>query len=214
LGAPSPRTGKPMPVDLRPGLVAFYQEMEDTLKAIFTARDNEAVRRLMTEVPAATAPIDVFVKGIEFQKEAAIASGAGWPNVTLEQMGKAGTDWHVFPNLVFLMWPDGVLAYRARPDLHDPDYCIYDIWSLVRYAPGAEPPLKREFYHGANDWRDNTVENFGLILAQDFQNMSEVQRGMKSRGFRGSRTNPLQESAVSNFHKVLHGYVYGTTESA
>ena len=209
LGAPSPRTGKPMPEDLRPGLVAFYQEMEDTLKAIFTARDNEAVRRVMTEVPPGTPPMDVFLKGMEFQKEAAIACGAGWPNVTLEQFGKAGTDWHVFPNLVFLMWPDGVLAYRARPDLKDPDYCIYDIWSLVRYAPGAEPPLKREFYYGPNDWQENVVENFGLILSQDFQNMGEVQRGMKSRGFRGSRTNPLQESAISNFHKTVHGYVYG-----
>ncbi|MGO9512694.1 MAG: aromatic ring-hydroxylating oxygenase subunit alpha [Steroidobacteraceae bacterium] len=210
LGAPSPRTGKPMPEDLRPGLVAFYQEMEDTLKAIFTARDNEAVRRVLSEVPAGTPPMDVFLKGMEFQKEAAIACGAGWPDLTLEQFGRAGTDWHVFPNLVFLMWPDGVLAYRARPELNDPDHCIYDIWSLVRYAPGAEPPLKREFYYGPNDWQENVVENFGLILSQDFQNMGEVQRGMKSRGFRGSRTNPLQESSVSNFHKTVHGYVYGT----
>ena len=79
----------------------------------------------------------------------------------------------------------------------------------MRYAPGAEPPLKREFYYGPNDWQENVVENFGLILSQDFQNMGEVQRGKKSRGFRGSRTNPLQESAISNFHQTVHGYVYG-----
>ena len=210
LGAPSPRTGKPMPEDLRPGLVAFYQEMENTLKAIFTARDNEAVRRLMTEVPADTAPMEVFLKALEFQKEAAIASGAGWPGVTLEQFGKAGTDWHVFPNLVFLMWPDGTLAYRARPDGDNVGSCIFDIWSLVRYAPGSEPPLQREFYYGPDDWKTNVVENFGLILSQDFQNMGEVQRGMKSRGFRGARPNPLQESTVANFHRTLHNYLFGS----
>jgi phenylpropionate dioxygenase-like ring-hydroxylating dioxygenase large terminal subunit len=208
LGAPSKRTGKPMPADLRPGLVAFYQEMENTLKAIFTARDNEAVRRVLTEVPEGTPPFEVFMKGMQFQQEAAIASGAGWPELSLEQMGKAGADWHVFPNLIFLQYPDGTLAYRARPDGDNPDSCIYDIWSLVRYAPGAEPPLKREYYYGPDDWKNNVVENFGLILAQDFQNMNEVQRGMKSRGFRGARTNPLQETSISNFHSILHGYLF------
>jgi hypothetical protein len=210
LGAPSPRTGKPMPEDLRPGLVAFYQEMEDTLKAIFSERDNRAVKRIMSDVPAGTGPMEVFLKGIEFQQEAALAEGAGWPDVTLEQLGKAGTDWHVFPNLVFLMWHDGVLAYRARPDGANPDSCIYDIWSLVRYAPGKEPPLKREFFYGADDWKTNVVENFGLILSQDFQNMGEVQLGMKSSGFKGSRTNPLQEGTVTNFHRTLYNYVYGS----
>ena len=83
-------------------------------------------------------------------------------------------------------------------------------WSATqrsRFAPGSEPPLKREFYHGPDDWKTNVVENFGLILSQDFQNMGEVQQGMKSRGFRGSRTNPLQESTISNFHRVLREYV-------
>jgi phenylpropionate dioxygenase-like ring-hydroxylating dioxygenase large terminal subunit len=211
LGAPSPRTNKPMPADLRPGLVAFFQEMENTLKAIFTARDNEAVRRIMTEVAADTPPMEVFMKSLEFQKQAAIASGAGWPDVTLEQFGKAGTDWHVFPNLVFLHWPDGVLAYRARPDGYNPDSCIYDIWSLARYSPGSEPPLKREYYYDSDAWKTNVIDNFGLILAQDFQNMGEVQQGMKSRGFKASRTNPLQESSISNFHRALYEFMASET---
>ena len=204
-GAPSPRTGKPMPTDIRPGLVAFYQEMENTLKAIYTARDNDAVRRILTEMPADANPMEVLIKAFDVQKEAAAASGAGWADLTLEEMGQAGTDWHVFPNLVFLMYPDGALAYRARPDGDNPDSCIFDIWSLARYAPGSEPPLKREFYHGKDDWRQS--ENFGLILSQDFSNMIEVQRGMKSRGFTAARTSPLQETSISNFHRVLYEYV-------
>lgn len=152
-------------------------------------------------------------KAMEFQREAALADGAGWPDISFEQMAKAGTDWHVFPNLVFLMYPDGALFYRARPDGDNPDSCIFDIWSLKRYAPGKEPALNREFYYGVDDWKTDTVANFGLILSQDFVNMGQVQQGMKSRGFAGARTNPLQETSISNFHRVLHEYVNATESS-
>jgi hypothetical protein len=43
--------------------------------------------------------------------------------------------------------------------------------------------------------------------------MTEVQKGMKSSGFRGARTNPLQESAISNFHRVLREYLFEETSS-
>jgi hypothetical protein len=170
LGAPSPRTGKPMPQDIRPGILTFFKEMEDTLKAIFTDRDYEALRvRIMEEIPADTPPMEAFVKALQIQKEAAIASSAGWPEITLEQLARAGTDWHIFPNLIFLMWPDGALAYRARPDAEDPNFCFFDVWSLARYAPGKEPPLKREYFYGPDDWKTEVVQRFGLVLSQDFQ---------------------------------------------
>ena len=52
-----------------------------------------------------------------------------------------------------------------------------------------------------------SVADWGLILTQDFQNMADIQQGMKSRGFKGSRTNPKQELAVSNFHRALHEFM-------
>ena len=162
----------------------------------------------MPECPEDTPPMEVLMKVAQFQRQAAIAYGAGWPGSRRSSSARPGTDWHVFPNMVFLIWPDGMLSYRARPDGYNPDSCIYDIWSMARFAPGSEPPLKREFYYGKDDWKTNVVENFGLILSQDFQNMGEVQHGMKSRGFRGARTNPLQESAISNFHRVLREILF------
>lgn len=205
-GAPSPRTGKPVPEDLRPGVVKFYRQLETELKAIFSPRSVEASGRLLTEVAPGADAMEVLGKALNFQQQAAEASGAGWPAISPEQLAEAGTDWHVFPNLVMLMFPDGLLAYRARPDGDNPDSCIYDIWSLVRYAPGTEPPLQREFYHGRDDWKIDAEARFGKILPQDFNNMGHVQQGMKSSGFTGSRTNPRQESAVSNFHRVLREY--------
>jgi len=208
-GAPSPRTGRPVPADVRPGIVKFFQDLEDQLKAIITARDNEAAKRILAECSPEMSHMELLQKVGQFQYEAAVASGAGWPNITADQIYKAGTDWHVFPNMVFLMSPDGMLFYRARPDGDNPDSCFYDICSIARYAPGAEPKLERELYHGVDDWKQDTVKNFGLILSQDFSNMHEVQRGMKSRGFPGARPNPLQESAITNFHAYLRHYLYG-----
>jgi phenylpropionate dioxygenase-like ring-hydroxylating dioxygenase large terminal subunit len=209
LGAPSPRLNLPVPTDIRPGIIAFHEQMERELKAIYTPRDVEATHRLMDEVAADASPLEALMKTIEFQQQAAERSGAGWPQVSLEQMGRAGVDWHIFPNLVMLMYPDGLLAYRSRPDGDNPDSCIFEIYSLARYAPGEEPSLKREYYHGKDDWRDDTVGKFGLILSQDFNNMEHVQQGMKSRGFRGSRPSPLQETSVFNFHRELLRYLFG-----
>lgn len=201
LGAPSPRLGKPIPKDLRPGIIGHFDELVRTLPVLYSVRDGEAVQRLMTEASADAPPLDLLIKTLQFQKEAAIAAGAGWPELSLEQMGRAGTDWHIFPNLVTLPYPDGVIVYRSRPDGSNPDSCLYDVWGLQRYAPGAEPNLNRLRFFGKEDWRG--VGSVSLILEQDFLNMEQVQIGMKSYGFPGSRTNPEQELAVSNMHRVL-----------
>lgn len=200
-GAPSPRLGKPVPKDLRPGIVGHYDELTRTLPVLYSLRDGEAVRRLLTEVSPDTPPLDVLLKALEFQRDAANACGAGWPNLTSEQMARAGVDWHIFPNMITLPYPDGAIVYRSRPDGANPDSCIYDVWGLQRYAAGAEPAIDRQMFYGQNDWRE--VGKVSLILEQDFFNMEEVQRGMKSYGFPGNRTNPEQEVAVSNMHRVL-----------
>jgi hypothetical protein len=41
---------------------------------------------------------------------------------------------------------DGVLWYRSRPNGHDLECCIFDMFSLQRYGEGKAPDAKREFY--------------------------------------------------------------------
>lgn len=206
-GAPSPRLAKPVPDDLRPGMISYTKLINDTLHAIVTERDNAATSRLMTEASADESPIDLMVKMVGFQKEAAQAAGAHYPPISFEQRAAAGTDWHIFPNLIFLPSPTGTLAYRSRPwgDGTDPDWCIYDIWSLEQYAPGAEPPIVHNIIHDDEGWK--AIGNVSVILEQDFDNMAEVQKGMKQAGFPGCRTSPIQEAVISNMHRVLHDYV-------
>lgn len=210
LGFPSRRLGGEVPKDLRKGLIGFMETMERDLRAIYTSRDAEAAQRLMTDVPEDTDPMVVLMQSMIFQREAAIEDGAGWPDgLTFENIVRAGIDWHMFPNLVVLPYMDGALWYRSRPNGDDPDSCRFDVWSLARFAEGEEPPLKREFF---SNWEEH--DDWGGILPQDFQNLHHVQQGMKSRGFAGSRTNPVQEKPISNFHRVLHEYLglTGATE--
>ena len=210
VGMPAPVTGMGPPKDLRQALVDYYEEYDRTLHAFFAERDVEATRRLLTEVSPDASPVEMMMKVLDFQREAAVASGAGWPDITIEQVMACGTDWHIFPNLVFLPYPTGVLSYRAIPHPTDPNVCYFNVMALQRYAPRGEPPLERKYLHGDDDWRK--FKDISLILQQDFDNMGEVQRGMQSRGFGGARTNPLQEGTVANFHKVILEYIEGAID--
>jgi len=201
-GAPAARTGLPLPKDWRPALVAATRHFEQTLKAIWSPRAVLATHRVLTELPPDTPPEVALTKMVEFWKEAALAEGAGWPDITPEQLAKAGFDWHVFPNFIFLMGYDGGIFYRVRPYGDDHERCIFDIWSLVRYVPGGEPTIEHEYYER---WQD--CDSLGLILTQDFMNMERVHAGMKSDGFSVARTNPLQETVIANFHRALRRYL-------
>lgn len=199
----SKRLKKAPPKEYRKIVMDYTTAFDRDLGAMVTPRSHQAAQRLKDEVAPDADATEVLTKWAEWTVQAAHDEGAGWPNLTLEEIQKVPADIHLFPNSVFLPGNvDGLLWYRARPDGSNPESCIFDIWSLVRYAPGAEPPLKREFYE---NWQDN--DNWGLVLTQDFRNIEEVQRGMAVRSYKGGRTNPVQELAVSNFERTVREYL-------
>ena len=187
---------------MRPGVIEFFRQMEEDFGAIFTDRDFEAAKGIMDVVPADADPMVAFGTAVELGRAAADAEGAGYPpNLDYEKIAAAGADWHIFPNCVTLPWFDGAVWYRARPNGDDPDSCIFNVWSLKRYAPGKEPKLERRVFKNVEG------QDFGLIVNQDIANMNAVQRGMKSRAFSHARPNPIQEVEVSNFHATLEHYL-------
>lgn len=190
------------PLDVRTTIIEYMRILAEDTRAMISLRDLEASSRVLTEVPANASAAEVMSRIIDFQKEAAIASGVGWPKVGPEEIRRAGIGWHVFPNLVFLPFPSGALAYRARPNGDDPGKCIFDMWALQRYAPGLEPKLNRLYFE---DWQD--FADMPPFLAQDFQNIPQVQRGMHSTGFKGSRLNAVQERVIANFHRALSDWL-------
>ena len=202
MGSRSRRIGGPVDDDIRPGLLAYMEDMAVTLNAGSSVRAVHAARRVAQEIPPGTPPMQVLGAFAQFIREDAERSGAGFPPITPEQMYAAGIDWHLFPNQIMLQSATGLLGYRARPNGHDPDSCIWDVYSLQRYPPGEEPGAELQ-------WTDDITDEafWGHILIQDYENMADMQRGMKSAGFAGARPNPVQERAVSNFHKSLHDFI-------
>jgi phenylpropionate dioxygenase-like ring-hydroxylating dioxygenase large terminal subunit len=202
VGRPADRLGKRAPEDARALVLGFIRMLAQDVQAIYSERDLESAARVMTEMEPTADRLAIMSKVMEFNREAALASGAGWPDITPEQLFQAGSDWHIFPNMVVLPYCDASLWYRARPHPTDPDRCTFDIYSLQRYTEGAAPPLVRQYY---KDWRD--FKMLPSFLIDDFINMPEVQRGMHNRGFRGARPNPVKEVAVYNFHRVIRSYI-------
>jgi phenylpropionate dioxygenase-like ring-hydroxylating dioxygenase large terminal subunit len=203
MGSRSPRLTDGAPTeDIRPGIRDYMEDMAATLNAGSSVQTVFAARRVEQEVPPGTPHMEVLQKFGQFIYEHAVAQGLQWPGITPEQMYAAGVDWHLFPNQIMLMGPTGLLGYRARPFDTNPDKCIWEVYSLQRYAPGTEPVVEQEWN------QDLTDEAFwGKILTQDYANMAEVQKGMKSKAFKGARPNPRQEAAVINFHRALTDFL-------
>ena len=99
LGFPSRRLGGEVPDDLRQGLFDFVKTMEANLRAIYSSRDVEAAKRLLTDVPSGEAPETVMMQLMLFQREAAVEDGAGWPDgltpETLVRAGSIGTSFRI-----------------------------------------------------------------------------------------------------------------------
>lgn len=198
----SPRLPAQETPDFRELVLEYAEQFKDTLKALQPDRAYAATQRLREEVSADASPMEVLTRWSEFIREAADEAGSGWPEgLTPEYALASGFDWHVFPNTIFLHSPEAVLWYRMRPNGTDPESCLFDIWSLERFAPGTEPELKREFIA---DWRS---ADWPLIYLQDLENIPKIQKGMRSRGFKGSRPSPVQERAITNFHRVLRRFM-------
>jgi phenylpropionate dioxygenase-like ring-hydroxylating dioxygenase large terminal subunit len=169
-----------------------YAASTDTLVA--------AAKRLVDELPEGTSPQDVIKHWLASARADDAKRGVTWPTITPENMAEAGLAWHIFPNMSVLQGITFALCYRARPYGDDPNQCIFESYALERFPEGQEP--KTEWVYA-----EPTAEKWGSVLAQDFSNMSEVQKGMKSRGFRGTLPNPHQEQKITNFHRNLADYM-------
>jgi phenylpropionate dioxygenase-like ring-hydroxylating dioxygenase large terminal subunit len=179
------------------------KELYETLHSLVMAPMMRASTRLYRETPPTMPPEEAYARLWELHREELESTGAKWPpRLTMEHAAKAGTSWHLFPNTIVLPAADGVLWYRMRPYTNDPDQSIFDVWCLSRYAPGKEPHVEPRVFHGFE-----AARGINPFLEQDFDNMWAVNAGIKSRGWLGARTNPLQERTTVNFRRTIDAYL-------
>lgn len=82
-----------------------------------------------------------------------------------------------------------------------------EIWSLTRFPEGAEPetpPVPEPWEHDDPRWP--------AIPAQDFSNIPRQQQGLHSRGFEYMRLSARNEGHISNFERLVDGYLEGRSE--
>ena len=192
------RTGKGK--DARVMMAQMQREFWETVGASTTEILVNAAERLEGELPEGTPSADVHHHWLESCKKDYAAIGVDWPEISDDQLAAAGLAWHIFPNFSMIPGPVFALYYRVRPYGSDPDKCIYEAIAIERFGEGQAP---------VTEWKyaEATEENWRKVIAQDFSNMEAMQKGLKSRGFRGALPNPHQEQKVSNFHRNLARYM-------
>jgi phenylpropionate dioxygenase-like ring-hydroxylating dioxygenase large terminal subunit len=187
--------------DARISIAKMQKEIYGSVNASTTRTFVDAAARLVDDLPEETPPADVVAHWLQSAKREDAARGVVWPSLTSEQLGKAGNSCHFFPNLAIGYGFTFALCYRARPHGRDPNKCIFEAYVIERFPEGKEP--KTAWAYAAADNREEWL----TVLPQDFENMPEVQRGMRSRGFQGVIPNPKQEQTISNFHRNLAHYM-------
>jgi nitrite reductase/ring-hydroxylating ferredoxin subunit len=193
---------RPFAGDGRHKAVEYFRMLARDIESLATERDFQAVARVL-DMPESTTYMEALAKGRQYIVEAANATGAGYPSVTPAQIAQIGHDWSIFPNIVNVFSLTCGLWYHARPSVdNNPDKCVFDMFCLERIPPGAEPKQKKRHF---KNWRD--CEDLPVFLHDDFANIPEVQKGLKTRGFEGMRYNPLQELPITNLHRALDEFM-------
>lgn len=107
-----------------------------------------------------------------------------------------------FPHYFLLPTYGSASSYRIRP--LGPEETLFDLWSLTRFPPGREPGRPTTPEPMAPD-----DPRWPPIPAQDFSNLPKQQKGLHARGFEFMRLSEKIEGLISNFQRVVDGYLAG-----
>jgi phenylpropionate dioxygenase-like ring-hydroxylating dioxygenase large terminal subunit len=184
--------------DVRASIGRMQEVIYRTVNASTTQTIVDAALRLVDELPESATAAEVTAHWLGSAKRDDAARGVTWPEISPEHLARCGNSCHLFPNIAMAYGFTFALCYRARPYGHDPNRCVFEGFVIERFPEGQEPHT--EWVH-ADPKTD--ADKWPPVLLQDFDNMTHVQRGMRSQGFRGNLPNPLQEVTVSNFHHNL-----------
>jgi len=122
------------------------------------------------------------------------------PKVMAEHPIEAVT--YLFPHYFLLTYFSSMSSYRIRP--LGPETCLFEIWSLTGFPEGQEPEPPREPIILPFDSQD-----FPMIPRQDYSNIPIQQKGMHSQGFDVMRLSRDREGLISNYQRIIDGYIAG-----
>lgn len=189
----------PEDVDPRELLYRSVAHLADELGGIFTQQEKHIAASLRhREIPEGMSIGQMFGQAVY---EYAAGAGIEMPPLTPEQSKEYGVH-YMFPNFMVLPTFGNAIIYRSRPNGDDVDSSIWDVWS-VKLHPSDQPAPPYE----TQDLDHRDRESWGQVLSQDFENMLEVQRGLRTSGCRGLTLNTRQEMGILNMHREIDRYV-------
>ena len=108
----------------------------------------------------------------------------------------------MFPHYFLLPFFSAMSSYRIRP--LTPETCLFEIWSLAFLPddPDRKPVTEPIFLpHDSKD--------FPPIPRQDYDNLPLQQLGLHGGGFEYMRLSPQYEGMISNYQRLIDGYIAG-----
>jgi phenylpropionate dioxygenase-like ring-hydroxylating dioxygenase large terminal subunit len=184
----------------------YLETMSDGMAGMVHGRDLEIAKELADlELPAdyklARATWDTTFN--EAVVRTHTARGCDMPDLNgLAEEQIDDTMWFCFPHFFVLPMYSSATSYRFRP--LGPEETLMDMWSLTRFPPGEEPeapPIPEPWAHDDPRWPP--------IPTQDFSNLPKQQVGLHARTFEYMRLSERNEGHISNYQRVLDGFLAG-----
>ena len=108
----------------------------------------------------------------------------------------------MFPHYFLLPMFAAMSSYRIRP--LTAETCYFEIWSLVLRPEGEPYDTPKEATYLPHDSPD-----YPEIPAQDYSNLPLQQLGLHGGGFTHMRLSKDHEGMISNYHRLIDGYLAG-----
>ena len=108
----------------------------------------------------------------------------------------------MFPHYFLLPMLGAMSSYRIRP--LTPETCLFEIWSLVLRPDGEAYETPR-----APTMLPYDSPDFPEIPRQDYSNLPLQQLGLHAGGFKFMRLSKDSEGMISNYQRLLDGYLAG-----
>ncbi len=107
-----------------------------------------------------------------------------------------------FPHYFILPQYSSASSYRIRP--LGPEQTLFEIWSLTRF-----PDDKSQGRPTTPEPMAPDDPSWPTIPAQDFSNLPKQQKGLHAKGFEFMRLSTQIEGLISNFERVIDGFLAG-----
>jgi len=166
-----------------------------------------AVAETLVDLPLPADPMEAVIAwNVRLQDEIVRrgrAAGVPVPDLNaLVASGHVSSVNFAFPHFFLLPVYGNAASYRIRP--LGPAETLFEIWTTTLMPEGIDHRPPRTPTSMAWDdprWPD--------VVRQDFANLPRQQAGIASPGFEAMRLSGQVEGMISNFHRVIDGYLAG-----